>query len=160
MYSCPRCGSERVLGLGRCACGEDLSALRDLHAVADSWFNQGLAAAKGGALGEALEWFAACVAARPEDASARRCLAKLWEAVGCPSEALRNLELSDPVSLRPAGELLLQLPDTQLELEPGKSSGVNPQTNDHRPAPEPTLPGASVLQGEPSLLEELSNRFK
>ena len=78
--------------LARCHCGADLSLLLTLDAVADAWFNRGLAALGCEAPGEALEWFSACCAARPADGPARLAQAKTWARLGRFKEALESLE--------------------------------------------------------------------
>ncbi len=87
MYSCPACGKEVDAGAARCPCGADLTLLRDLHALADSWFNRALAAAEGSELGQALELMGACCAVRPHDAEARYVLAQLYGQLGLADEA-------------------------------------------------------------------------
>ena len=91
MYTCPACGADGVMTRSRCRCGADLSLLRYLDAVPDAWFNQALEAIAAGKPGRALEWLAACCAARPNDAAALRALAKLWGQLGHAPEALDAL---------------------------------------------------------------------
>lgn len=87
MYSCPSCGVENVAGLAVCQCGTDLTLLLRLDAVADAWFNRGLEAAAAHQPAKALEWMAACCAARPSDAAAHRARGRLWAQLACWPEA-------------------------------------------------------------------------
>jgi len=77
-YSCPYCSASDVEGLTVCHCGGDLTLLLRIDAAADAWFNRGLEAAAAGETAQALEWMAACCAARPIDAAAHRARARLW----------------------------------------------------------------------------------
>ena len=73
--------------------------LRCLDGVPDAWFNRALAAAAAGQPGRALEWMAACCAARPTDAAALRALARLWARLGHwheAQDALRRASAIDP----------------------------------------------------------------
>jgi Tfp pilus assembly protein PilF len=93
-YSCPACGAGAAVGQVRCACGADLSLLVELAAVADAWFNRGLAALEAGDLTRALEWLAAGCAARPTDAAALRILARVWGRLGHHGAARDALDRS------------------------------------------------------------------
>jgi len=92
MYSCPACGKEGVAGRATCSCGADLTLLECLDAVPDAWFNRAVEALSAGRRGAALEWLAACCAARPTDAAAQRALAKVWAQLGHPAEARAALD--------------------------------------------------------------------
>jgi tetratricopeptide (TPR) repeat protein len=101
MYTCPSCGAADVDGLAQCACGADLAVLQCLDALPDAWFNQGLKAMERQAVGEALEWFAACCRSRPSDAPAHRALARAWAQLEQWEDAQRALDQSarsDPES--------------------------------------------------------------
>lgn len=92
MYSCPACGTEGKRDLFRCSCGADLALLEQLEGVADAWFNRALAALAEDRPGRALEWLAACCAARPTDAAAGRALARVWAQLGCWDQAADALD--------------------------------------------------------------------
>lgn len=92
MYSCPACGASAVARRSRCVCGADLSLLVSLDGLCDTWFNSALTALAAGATGRALEWFAACAAARPSDGAALRALARVWAQLGHHREAGEALE--------------------------------------------------------------------
>jgi tetratricopeptide (TPR) repeat protein len=92
VYSCPACGADAVEGQAACRCGADLSLLLRLNGMADAWFNRALEALARGAPGRALEYLAACSAARPTDAAALRALAKVWAQLGRRAEARDALE--------------------------------------------------------------------
>ena len=75
--------------------------LQCLDALPDAWLNQGLKAMERRAIGEALEWFAACCRARPSDGPAHRALARAWAQLEHWDDAQRALEQSarsDPES--------------------------------------------------------------
>jgi len=144
MYCCPQCGSDHVAGLAQCPCGADLSALRDLNAVAGAWFNRGLEFEAKGETGPALECFSACSIARPSDAAARRALAKLWLRLGHPGEARRCLDirqLGEDASLEDG--LLLRLIEAGMTF-PGSGNGC---------APAATAAGSSAGHLPPSPLD-------
>lgn len=127
MYACPECGSENVAGLPACHCGADLSALLQLNAVADSWFNRGIEAGRRHRLGEALEWLAGCRAARPADAECLRALAKVWCGLGLPDEALRCLDEALALSPDDSSALFLKAyVDRKRRLDPtdGQAAGA------------------------------------
>lgn len=94
MFTCPTCGAAASPEDLVCRCGTDLALLWTLERLPDVWFNRALEALPAGRAGEALEWFAACCAARPSDAAARRALAKVWAQLGHVGEAERALEQS------------------------------------------------------------------
>lgn len=93
-YNCPSCGKEIPFTRAICSCGADLSLLQGLDALSDAWFNRALKALSEGNRGRALEWLAACCAARPMDADARRAMAKVWAQLGHVNEAKAALELA------------------------------------------------------------------
>ncbi len=99
MFTCPACGAEPPANRDTCGCGADLSLLRCLDAVPDAWFNRALDELAEGRPGRALEWLAACCAARPTDAAALRALAQVWGQLGRPAEAedaLRRAAACEP----------------------------------------------------------------
>jgi len=67
--------------------------------VADSWFNRGVETGRQLRYGEAIEWLAACRAARPGDVECLRALAKVWCCLGLPDEALRCV--NEAIALSP-----------------------------------------------------------
>ncbi|MEA3401485.1 MAG: tetratricopeptide repeat protein [Armatimonadota bacterium] len=77
--------------MDRCTCGADLRLLRELHALADAWFNEALAAAERGDMAAALRLIGACCTARPRDAQARYVMAQLFAQLGCLDEAEATL---------------------------------------------------------------------
>lgn len=91
MFTCPACGAADVAELASCKCGADLSLLQGLDGLADAWFNRAVAALKADELERAVEWLAACCAARPDDAPALRALAKAWARLGRPNAARQAL---------------------------------------------------------------------
>lgn len=107
MYSCPECGSDNVAGLSACHCGNDLSALQQLNAVADAWFNQGIEIGNQGRYGEAIEWLAACSVARPQDVECHRALAKVWCRLEHPDEAIRCVNRAIALAPEDSATLLL-----------------------------------------------------
>ena len=91
-YTCPACGREEVERRDFCPCGADLSLLATMEATLDAWFNEGLTAAEAADMPRALEWFAACVVARPTDVQALALLARVWHELGYPLATLRLLD--------------------------------------------------------------------
>ncbi len=90
--TCPACGKERPLSLATCNCGADLKLLVQVNQLCDTWFNQGIQAARDGKPGEAVFWLSACCAASPGDAAAWMAHARAWGQLGHWQQALTSLE--------------------------------------------------------------------
>lgn len=123
--TCPACGKERPPNLESCVCGADLRLLVQVNQLCDTWFNQGVQAARAEHPGEAVFWLSACCAASPGDAAAWLAHARAWGQLGRWQEALASLEhayeINPQLSDLPEVRECLDVMRSQREKLPGEA---------------------------------------